>query len=77
MVQSAVHPLHPAAAHLLLPASNLLSRHSDGHALLGVLLDRPPGCSREGAAGYERPHFYIFTKLKQTHLSFITEPSQS
>lgn len=71
MVQSAVHPLHPAAAHLLLPASDLLSRHSDGHALLGLLLDRPPGRSRQGAAGYETLHFHIFTKLKETHFSFI------
>lgn len=50
LVQSSVHPLHPAAPHLLLLAADLLPGHSDGHAVLGVVLDRPQGRSRQGAS---------------------------
>lgn len=49
LVQSLVHPLHSAAPHLLLPAADLLPCHPDGYAVLGVLLDRPQGCARQGA----------------------------
>lgn len=41
LVQPSVHKLHPATAHLLLHASDIFPHHADGHALLGVLLDRP------------------------------------
>lgn len=54
LVQSLVHPLHSAAPHLLLPAADLLPCHPDGHAVLGVLLDRPQGRARQGALRYER-----------------------
>lgn len=40
LVQSAVHQLHPAASHLLLPAADLFSSHAHGHAVLGFVLDR-------------------------------------
>lgn len=49
LVQSLVHPLHSAAPHLLLPAADLLPCHPHGHAVLGVLLDRPQGRPCQGA----------------------------
>lgn len=47
LVQPSVHQLHAASPHLLLLAPNLLSRHPDGHAVLGVLLDRPQSRARQ------------------------------
>lgn len=41
LVQPAVHQLHAAASHLLLPAADVFSSHAHGHAVLGFLLDRP------------------------------------
>lgn len=67
LVQSFVHPLHPAAPHILLPAADLLPCYSHGYALLGVVLDWPKGCPRQGTARYAvllkstiiLPYFYF------------------
>lgn len=51
LVQPSVHQLHSAPSHLLLPAADLLPCHSDGHVVLGVLLDRPQGRPCQSAIG--------------------------
>ena len=51
LVQPPAHQLHAASPHLLLLAPDLLPGHPDGHALLGVLLDRPQGRARQSLTG--------------------------
>lgn len=54
VVQSPLHKLHVTPTHLLLPAPNLLPCHSHGHAVLGVLLDRPTSSSCQSLFGWEQ-----------------------
>lgn len=52
LVQSALHKLHSQEAYLLLHASDLLSHHADGDAVLGVFLDRQEGRTCPCLSGY-------------------------
>lgn len=51
LVQPSVHQLHPAEAHLLLHAADILPHHADGGSVLGLLLARQAGCSCPGLSG--------------------------
>ncbi len=58
MVQSSLHTLHSSASRLLLPAADVFPSHADGHAVLGVVLDRPQSRAGESASRFDNtyPH---------------------
>ncbi|XP_061613741.1 uncharacterized protein LOC133469992 isoform X2 [Phyllopteryx taeniolatus] len=59
LVQPSVHQLHPAAAHLLLHAADVLPHHADGGPVLGLLLDRPQGRPCPRLSGYNHSTHHV------------------